>query len=773
MPIILSSVDLQTLRNTLLNYLDNYAESVCLDCGYIHRDCLCRLPETGLWSSYRGAPLTFVGHAYVRKDQSIQTDLPTVLSTTQVKPNSQPGISVLIPPGLQLQPGMRFPVTLAQTPSGNGGTMGQAVNSPMFYTSSDTTTVAASSTHMPFQNAESSCGWGANYITLPSSGQTSSFAPISFTLGQQNVFNPVLPSGDIPLVDSKLSQSVSGQPGSESNILSGQSVLLSSGAPGINFLCPPAVSLLSGRLPNDCVDSSSNRKRKFDGERPLEGLADVGVQTTAKSFIKKLKLRLDKINSTENIAAEKASVALSVANNASTSASVGISSNVVMDAECKLSVSSSAVSQSLPLVAPAPITTDVSKKEEKGDVLADKRFATVWKLIEVVSDNDDDVAENAVSETSLNITNTKSTDVSSYELAMKTQRDDADVAESLIKLSGQNDALDSSHLSEWNCTASSITLESGTDTPTCASTSSSSRVSLQDKLPIPVLSMQDRETTSKEMNTTSGAMLPETLKQSSSFADDVLCENEAEKLAKNETLWENRNGNQSNRAVNNEDGTKLSTTLCKDKLPVLTNNCERLITAVESNLLESNVEKQVDACNVQEKDIAEIGKAPESLAETATDCSELSSKESSVLKRKKVYGKFEYTPTGEHILRCLVSKCSQTFDTKRAAELHNAVHPGLGSAEGETSSGGAALTYFQCFHCDFRAPFYHWYDLLRHMSQKHSIRMSDQSATITCEYCGLGFDGEDKLSVHMEFHYSNRYKCVYCGLLLLTWGQVG
>ena len=178
----------------MLNYLDNYAESVCLDCGYIHRECLCRSPESGLSSSSRGSPLTFVGHAYVRKDQSVQTDIPTVLSSTQVKPNSQPGISVLIPPGLQLQPGMRFPVTLAQTPSGNGGAT--VVNSPMFCASSaDTTTVSANSTPMPFQGVESNCGWGANYISLPTTGQANSYAPLSFTLGQQNLFSPSYSQG--------------------------------------------------------------------------------------------------------------------------------------------------------------------------------------------------------------------------------------------------------------------------------------------------------------------------------------------------------------------------------------------------------------------------------------------------------------------------------------------------------------------------------------------------------------------------------------------------
>jgi len=64
------------------------------------------------------------------------------------------------------------------------------------------------------------------------------------------------------------------------------------------------------------------------------------------------------------------------------------------------------------------------------------------------------------------------------------------------------------------------------------------------------------------------------------------------------------------------------------------------------------------------------------------------------------------------------------------------------------------------------------YDLLRHMRQKHDIRLVDETVAHTCEYCGIGFETKDSLVSHIDFHYSNRYKCIYCGLLLLTWKQV-
>lgn len=137
-------------------------------------------------------------------------------------------------------------------------------------------------------------------------------------------------------------------------------------------------------------------------------------------------------------------------------------------------------------------------------------------------------------------------------------------------------------------------------------------------------------------------------------------------------------------------------------------------------------------------------------------------------KPRRVYRKFEYRPTGEHILRCLVPKCSQTFDRKLTADIHNHVHPGFVPG----TEGSEGPTYLQCHRCEFQAPFYHWYDLLRHMRQKHDICLVDSTAEHTCEYCGIGFETKDLLVSHIDFHYSNRYKCIHCGLLLLTWGQV-
>ena len=205
-----------------------------------------------------------------------------------------------------------------------------------------------------------------------------------------------------------------------------------------------------------------------------------------------------------------------------------------------------------------PNATDVSKKEEKGDSAADKRFTTVWKLIEVVSDNEDedDVTANKVSETKESSQEKAALcgDASSYELAMKTQRDDADVAESLIKLSGQNDALNSTHLREWN--PSAVGLESSVGAPSCVSTSASSVAAIPDRLTDLMTSMHPKITTNENLNMTPDAYQSEGLKQNSHIVHEDLCRNKSEKLLANETDWEKRNGKDENISINDEGVSK-------------------------------------------------------------------------------------------------------------------------------------------------------------------------------------------------------------------------
>jgi len=137
-----------------------------------------------------------------------------------------------------------------------------------------------------------------------------------------------------------------------------------------------------------------------------------------------------------------------------------------------------------------------------------------------------------------------------------------------------------------------------------------------------------------------------------------------------------------------------------------------------------------------------------------------------VKQRRKFYGKFEYVPTGETIFRCLVTKCGQCFDDRRAAEMHSDAHGDI-----VIDDPNQSISSLRCQSCEFTAPFYHWFDLLRHMSTNHDTVLSRLAHS--CNYCGLTFENEERLVSHIDFHYSNRYKCIHCGLLLLTWEQVG
>jgi hypothetical protein len=763
---------LQTMRNTLLGYLDSYAESVCSDCGYIHRECLCHLPDAGLYNS-RSGPLLFLGHVISHKDQSVQTDMPTVLTTMQVKANTQPGISVLLPPGLQLQPGMRFPVTLAQTPCGSG--VGQMVNSPVMYSPSASTNSVCS--NMPAQNIDAS--WEANYISMSAGGQTNALAPMSFPLGQQAFVTPMIPSSDTVFTDTKISSSI-GKVGLESNSLASQSVLLSSMTPGFSYVRSPTVNLLTG---SGNLDGSS-RKRKFEGERPLEGLADVGVQTTAKSFIKKLKLRLGKISNNDNKATDKAGTGLSDDN-----ASTNISGNLSVSAADtdKHSMTLPPNSPAVPTPAAAVGALAVSKKDEKSETVHEKKFTTVWKLIEIASDDEDDIRNEAAetnSGTKESGTSTVPLDGAAYSTAVRTCQEDTDVAESLIRLSGQNDltenGLDSQQNTKLEVKACSPANSSGLDN-ICSTVDSKVIREAGGSM------LMDSHADSNLNPLTNARHLSADLEHNSSsdpvddpdslIIDESVPAGTSLKLPESEVAWAKRNGVMSKMTAQNDEALKFEAASERTK-------DDKWIEATDSS---GNIPTKPlfgdrnQPC--QEKNDIVLENKPEGLSVKAdsiegsveADKSDLPLSGRSVcsaVKRKKVYGRFEYTPTGEHILRCLVSKCSQTFDTKMAAELHNAVHPGMGSAPDVVGAGGDVLTYFQCSVCDFRAPYYHWYDLLRHMSTKHGLRMQDKSYSFTCEYCGLGFDSEEKLALHVDFHYSNRYKCVYCGLLLLTWSQV-
>ncbi|ELT93661.1 hypothetical protein CAPTEDRAFT_74658, partial [Capitella teleta] len=117
--------------------------------------------------------------------------------------------------------------------------------------------------------------------------------------------------------------------------------------------------------------------------------------------------------------------------------------------------------------------------------------------------------------------------------------------------------------------------------------------------------------------------------------------------------------------------------------------------------------------------------------------------------------------TSEMIYKCTFPRCGQCFDTKVVASLHSKIH-GL-NVDGK---------YLWCSEedCHYKVPFFRFYDLLRHLNVTHSIQYTSKENT--CELCALSFDTEEEVISHMDYHYNNRYKCIQCGCMLMTWQQV-
>ena len=134
------------------------------------------------------------------------------------------------------------------------------------------------------------------------------------------------------------------------------------------------------------------------------------------------------------------------------------------------------------------------------------------------------------------------------------------------------------------------------------------------------------------------------------------------------------------------------------------------------------------------------------------------------LKLKRYFAKFEYMPTGEFIYKCTFTRCGQCFDTKKMAILHSKIHVLNTDAK-----------YLWCYEekCHYKVPFFRFYDLLRHMKMAHFITCTKETSdTHVCDLCALTFDTEEELVSHLDYHYNNRYKCIHCGTMLVTWHQV-
>ncbi len=124
----------------------------------------------------------------------------------------------------------------------------------------------------------------------------------------------------------------------------------------------------------------------------------------------------------------------------------------------------------------------------------------------------------------------------------------------------------------------------------------------------------------------------------------------------------------------------------------------------------------------------------------------------------KGYAEFEFVPTGECMLRCVLFGCGQCFDTEEYAKKHVMTH----------DLSGKGLT---CYLCDkFKTPLLRWYHMVRHLQSAHKVELG--SGQLDCSYCGLSFEDFDQLDNHKLFHHYSQYKCVQCGEGLFTWKHV-
>jgi len=473
----------------------------------------------------------------------------------------------------------------------------------------------------------------------------------------------------------------------------------------------PSSSSIVIQAPNSSLaDISASRKRKLDGDSGDDGIADASVQTTGKSYVKKMKLRMGSFSASDfKIVARDGS--LLNRNNSSTNAlQVAGASDTVNSVQVQTGTGETAAANT----TASPGGRFNEKKDAETPV--EKRYATVWKLLE--DSSDDESAPEKHASTSQNAAVSTVTEENSDSLQTPKNDIGPSCTEPVVTHS----------------TTECVAEQSDSVAATCSS---------------PV---------GKEHNTLHHNDHPMEDDEDRQLVIDSSDDQQPELESKSTVLqqsneWEFRNGMKEGESA--DDETDVNKAADDGEQPAAVAKTE----ATDDDGKPSTAANDVDKC-ISTGDDSDTSKLPADMAGT--------SKAESSPKPKRVYGKFEYTPTGEHILRCLVPKCSQTFDRKMVADVHNHVHPGFVPG----TEGSEGPTYLQCHRCEFQAPFYHWYDLLRHMRQKHEIALVDSTTEHTCEYCGLGFETKELLVSHIDFHYSNRYKCIYCGLLLLTWGQV-
>jgi len=722
----------QDMQNAVLDHLNNYAESVCIDCGFVQRDCKCAADAERRHSS---SQMTYLGNAVSVKDCGVQTE-PMVVVGMQQKLNT-PGISVLVPQNYHLSPDVRMPLTLGQQNA-------WAVPSTALNASSVNINPLAPN----IINLPPTLTFPAGYP--PSFVNASSLSTSTTTQSCVSVLRTPLLGG--------------------TNVPNSSSIVIQ--APGLST-------------------SDAGRKRKLDSDAGDANVADAAVQTTGKSYVKKMKLRLGSFSASDfKIVGRESDSPLNKNQTSSSAQRVAAESGTATGAQAKLGDT----------VAANTAASFVDVKKD-GGTSVEKKYTTVWKLLE--DSSDDEHAPDKAAPASQDVPASATTEETSASSRAPASNDDAGTSCTDAVLTPKtHQGVNDKSADQSDVVAAHHMLPEGKEDSVLHQNDHTMEEEDDDKLVIDSHIDDDNQRSECESKSTVSQQndweFRNGMKESES-ADD---EKEVSKSANDGEQLEADDEKEVNKSAN--DGEQLEADDEKE-VNKSANDGEQLEADDEKEVSKSgNDGEQLEAISKTTKIVdggsepsaadadadkslsvggaSDVSRLPDSSPSKPTADAEGSAvtsaqvlpdvagtvKDEPMTKPNKVYGKFEYTPTGEHILRCLVPKCSQTFDRKLAADVHNYVHPGFVPG----SEGNESPTYLQCHRCEFQAPFYHWYDLLRHMRHKHSIYLVDGTTEHTCEYCGFGFETKELLVSHIDFHYSNRYKCIYCGLLLLTWGQV-
>jgi len=674
------------MRSAVLDHLNNYAESVCIDCGFVQRDCKC----TDVDRRHCGSQLTYVGSAVSVKDTGIQTEPMVVIGMPPPpaqKVNAPPGISFFIPQNYHLSSDVRMPLPVGQQ---HGMTLPAATAPGMNI-----------NTVMP------------NVINFPPT--------LTFPAGCSPSFvNPLSAS----------SQSYVG--------------MLRQPLLGI-----PSVPNSSGVEPD-----SASRKRKLDADGNDVNVAHASVQTMGKSYVKKMKVRLGNFSASDFKIVGRESHSLSGKNHASGDAAADAGAPSNSPARVKLGGETGTNS----MASPGGHVADAKKDTETP---VEKKCTTVWKLLEDSSDEECAALSEPTSATQGDLPLTTPA-ASQGDLPLITP-----AAESPPRSEATTDnVLPQSDLALNEKTHDDESIEQKASVSEPQTLSESNKDAPLHDQPV----KQEPDDVDDDVD--------RLVIDANANHDNQQQSEQEDKPTAESNDWEFRNGTQETESADEEKVASEAGGHSAEQPEAVSK-----IKDVEDgkSMAQQDLEEGASAADViaDASHMSKLGdfspsKSTTDAAAAADDATVQpdstgdTKPPASEPKPCRVYGKFEYTPTGEHILRCRVPKCSQTFDRKLAADVHNHVHPGFVPG----TDGSEGPTYLQCHRCEFQAPFYHWYDLLRHMRQKHDICLVDGTTEHTCEYCGLGFDSKDELTSHIDFHYSNRYKCINCGLLLLTWAQV-